>query len=191
MVSWNLERRIRLIQLDQYENRAYKRGASRMGELAWVLMRAIFFMHSIPVSSGLKTAILRMFGAKIGRGVVIRSRVNISMPWFLEIGDHVWIGDDVGILSLAPVKIGSHTCISQRAYLCTGSHDFSSKSFALIVKPITIHDGCWIGAVSFVGPGVTMQECSRSCAGAVVVKDVPSGTTVAGVPAKPLVASKH
>jgi putative colanic acid biosynthesis acetyltransferase WcaF len=132
----------------------------------------------------LKVAVLRSFGAKIGVRVVIRSRVNITFPWKLEIGDHVWIGDEVLILSLERVVIGSNVCISQRAFLCTGSHDFAKETFDLITRPLTIGDGCWIGAQAFVGPGVTMSPNSRCLAGAVVVKDVAAGTTVGGVPAR-------
>jgi len=173
-----------MIQLDQFANSVFKRGVPKWFELLWILVRSAFFMHSIPIPSRLKAMLLRCFGAKVGQGVVIRSRVNISMPWRLAIGDHCWIGDDVTMLSLAPIKIGSHCCISQRAFLCTGSHDFDKPTFDLIVKPIVIEESCWLGAQSFIGPGVTMAMGSRCLAGAVVVKDTASKTTVGGVPAK-------
>ena len=138
-----------------------------------------------PLPSPWKVTALRIFGAKVGRGVVIRSRVHITFPWRLEIGDHVWIGDEVSILSLARVSVGSHSCLSQRAFLCTGSHDFSRETFDLVVGPIALEEGCWVGAGSFVGPGVHFGKASRCLAGAVVVKDVAAGTTVRGVPASP------
>ena len=94
--------------------------------------------------------------------MVIRSRVNITFPWKLEIGDNVWIGDEVLILSLKQVTIGSNVCISQRAFLCTGSHDFGKETFDLITRPIVIGDGCWIAACAFIGPGA----------------EVPAGTMV-------------
>lgn len=89
------------------------------------------------------------------------------------------------ILSLAEVKIGSNTCISQRAFLCTGSHDFTKRGFDLITKPIEVSESCWVCAQSFVGPGVTMAKGSRCLPGAVVVNNVDSAVTVSGVPAKP------
>lgn len=119
----------------------------------------------------IKVAVLRLFGAKVGDGVVIRSRVNITFPWKLEIGNDVWLGDEVMILSLAPVKIGNNVCISQRAFLCTGSHDFRKESFDLITQPITIEDSSWICAQAFVGPGVTVPEGTMVKAGDAARRD--------------------
>lgn len=170
--------------LSGFQNRGFSRGASSWKEGLWWVVRSLLFAPWFPLPSALKVASLRAFGAQVGEGVVIRSRVNITFPWRVQIGDHVWIGDEVLILSLAPVLIGSHVCLSQRAFLCTGSHDFSKETFDLITRPIVIGQGSWIGAQSFVGPGVTFGEGGRCLAGAVVVKDVAAGTTVGGVPAK-------
>src|SRR5947207_3559368 len=126
---------------------------------------------------------LRSFGEKIGKGVVIRANVNISFPWRLTIGDHVWIGEDVGILSLAPVTIGSNVCISQRAYLCTGSHDFRREDFKLKTAPVTVGDGTWIAALSFIAPGVKIGGSAVVSAGSVVLNNVLAGSFVRGNPA--------
>lgn len=173
-----------MIDLSQFDNGDFQRGASRLKELAWWFARSLFFAGWFPVPSALKVRILRLFGAKVGKGVVIRSRVDISFPWRLSLGDHVWVGDEVKILSLAEVEVGSHVCLSQRAFLCTGSHDFGSTAFDLRTGPIRIGPGCWIGAQAFVGPGVVFGPESRCLAGAVVVRSVPQGGTVAGVPAR-------
>ncbi len=127
--------------------------------------------------------VLRLFGAKVGYGVVIRSRVNITFPWRVEIGDHVWIGDEVLILSLDRVCIGSHVCISQRAFLCTGSHDYKKESFDLVTKPIVIEDSCWIAAGVFIGPGVTVKSNTVCAAGAVLVRDAGPRELLVGNPA--------
>lgn len=174
-----------MIDLSQFDNGDFQRGASRLKELAWWFARSLFFAGWFPLPSALKVRILRLFGAKVGKGVVIRSRVDISFPWRLSLGDHVWVGDEVKILSLDEVEVGSHVCLSQRAFLCTGSHDFDSTAFDLRTGPIRIGRGCWIGAQAFVGPGVVFGPGSRCLAGAVVVRSVPQGGTVAGVPARP------
>lgn len=170
------------MNLSDFNNRAFHRGAPAWKEVLWWAVRSLLFAPWFPVPSALKVGALRAFGASVGEGVVIRSRVNVTFPWKLVIGNHVWIGDEVLILSLDEVVIGSHVCLSQRSFLCTGSHDFEKASFDLVTHPITISDGCWIGASTFVGPGVTFGPGSRSLAGAVVVKDVVGGTTVRGVP---------
>ena len=145
-----------MIRLDKFDNSEFDRGAGKLKEICWNLTKLLFFQTPLPFPSSFRRALLRCFGAKIGSGVVIRSRTNITFPWRLEIGDHVWIGEEVLILSLANVTIASHCCISQRAFLCTGSHDFNSESFDLIADPITIGEGSWIAACAFIGPGVTM-----------------------------------
>ena len=116
--------------------------------------------------------------------MVVRANVNISFPWRLRIGDHVWIGEDVGILSLAPVTIESNVCISQRAYLCTGSHDFRREDFKLRVDPITVRTGSWVAAAAFVGPGVEVGAGAVVAAGSVVFENVSPNTLVQGNPAR-------
>ena len=156
-----------MIDLSKYNNSPFTRGAPAWKEAFWWVVRSLLFAPWFPVPSALKVAALRIFGAKIGAGVVIRSRVNITMPWRFECGDQVWIGDEVQILSLARVRIGSNVCISQRAFLCTGSHDFRKESFDLITEPIEIADSCWVAAQAFVGPGAVVPAGTMVKAGEV------------------------
>ena len=172
------------MDLSIYDNSDFDRGAPPWKEALWMLVRSLFFQNSFPWPSDLRVELLRLFGAKIGRGAVIRANVNISFPWRIVIGDNVWIGEDVGILSLAPVKIGSNVCISQRAYLCTGSHDFRNNDFKLKTEPITIGDRTWVAASAFIGPGITIGSDSVISAGAVVFSDVPTNSFVRGNPAE-------
>ncbi len=169
-----------MLDLCSFDNSAFDRGAPLWKEALWWLVRSLLFAPWFPVPSALKRGALRAFGAKVGGGVVIRSRVNVTFPWRLEIGDGVWIGDEVLILSLDRVSIGANSCISQRAFLCTGSHDFSKPSFDLRTRPIVIGEGCWIGACSFVAPGVSFGPGSRCCAGAVVTKNLVPGEDARG-----------
>lgn len=127
--------------------------------------------------------LLRLFGAKVGIGVVVRSKVDITFPWRLSVGDHVWIGEEVLILSLAQVTVESSVCISQRAFLCTGSHDPQKITFDLITRPIHIRSGVWIAAGAFIGPGIEIGNRAVVSAGSVVLKDVQPATVVRGNPA--------
>jgi len=172
------------VDLSIYDNSDFDRGASRGKEAVWALARWIFFQNALPWPSSLRVALLEMFGAKIGARVVIRANVNISFPWRLQIGDQVWIGEDVGILSLAQVTIESNVCISQRAYICTGSHDFRRKDFKLKAAPITVRTGGWVAAAAFIGPGVEIGAGSIVSAGSVVLENVPANVLVQGNPAR-------
>jgi putative colanic acid biosynthesis acetyltransferase WcaF len=172
------------MDLRKFDNAGFDRGAPRWKEALWLIVRSVFFAGWFPLPSAVRVFWLRMFGARIGRGVVIRGRVNITFPWRFECGDHVWIGEEVVILSLANVRIEGSVCISQQAFLCTGSHDFSKEAFDLVSRPIDISDGAWLGARTFIGPGVRLGKNCRCLAGAVVVKSVAAKTTVGGVPAR-------
>jgi hypothetical protein len=111
------------INLGTYDNSDFDRGAPTWKRGPWVVVRCVFFQNPCPWESAFRSALLRAFGAKIGKGVGIGSNVNISFPWRLIVGDHVWIGDDVGILSLAQVTIESNVCVARRSFLCTARHD--------------------------------------------------------------------
>ncbi len=173
------------MRLDAYKS-GLDRGAPLWREALWLLVKIPFFLFPVPLPSSLRVRVLRAFGARLGAGIVIRPGVDISFPWRLSAGDHVWIGERARFLSLGQISLGSHVCISQEAFLCTGSHNYKSPGFSLIVKPIDIADGCWIGARAFVGAGVSVGTGAVVAACAVVVKDVSNGTVVAGNPARPL-----
>ena len=133
--------------------------------------------------SGVKARLLRLFGARIGRGLVIKPHVRIKYPWRLAVGDHCWIGEGVWIDNLADVTLGSHVCLSQGAYLCTGSHDHRRRTFDLITRPIRVEDGAWVAARTTLLPGVTVGANALVAGGSVVVKDVEAGAIVVGNPA--------
>jgi putative colanic acid biosynthesis acetyltransferase WcaF len=171
------------MDLSRYSAAHFDRGASRMKEALWQVVSFFFFRMPWPLPSALRVALLRAFGARIGDSVIIRAGVNITFPWRVEVGNHVWFGEDVTVLSLARVTIGSHVCLSQKAYLCTGSHDFRKETFDLQTRPITVGDRAWIAAQTFVAPGVNIGQGSMICAGAVVIEDVPERTIVRGNPA--------
>lgn len=166
----------------EYDNSWYKPG-KKLKIAIWYFINILFFINKVNPLSGLKIWILRRFGAKIGIGVLIKPGVNIKYPWFLTIGDYTWIGEDVWIDNLAEVKVGSNCCISQGAMLLCGNHNFKKSSFDLIIKPITLEDGVWIGAKSMVCPGVTAKSHSVLTVGSIISKDMEPYTIYRGNPA--------
>jgi putative colanic acid biosynthesis acetyltransferase WcaF len=172
--------------LDQFDaNKGFSRGRSSLVTAVWYLLKCAFLLSAWPWPVGLKVALLRAFGAKIGTGVVIKPRVNVHFPWKLEVGDHAWIGEEVFILNFELVRIEANACVSQRAFLCTGNHDYRDPGFSYRNAPITIGEGAWVGASVFVGPGVAVGEESVLAAGSVVTRHVPANTIVGGNPAEP------
>jgi putative colanic acid biosynthesis acetyltransferase WcaF len=119
----------------------------------------------------------------VGRGVILKPNLRITFPWKLNLGDHVWLGEECWILNLAPIIIEDHVCISQRAFLCAGNHNYKSPTFDFVTKPIQIERGAWIGANAFVGPGVTVGAQAVVCAGSVVTTDLPANGVFQGNPA--------
>jgi len=173
-----------MIRLAGYTTGSFDRGQPLWFEALWMAVKCLFFLTPVPWPSGFRVALLRAFGAQIGRGVIVRAQVNVTFPWRLSVGDDVWIGEEVIILSLAPVTLESNVCLSQRAFLCTGSHDFRAPTFDLVVKPITVRAGSWIAAQVFVAPGVEIGAESMVAAGSVVLENVPPKSLVQGNPAK-------
>jgi putative colanic acid biosynthesis acetyltransferase WcaF len=172
-----------MIRLEGYTTGDFDRGQPFWFEALWLATRCLFFLNPIPWPSELRVAMLRAFGAKIGKGVVVRAGVNVTFPWRLKVGDFVWFGEEVVVLSLAEVSIESHVCLSQRAFLCTGSHNFRAPKFDLVTKPITIRGSSWVAAQAFIAPGVEIGEGTMVAAGSVVLKSVPPRSFVQGNPA--------
>lgn len=133
--------------------------------------------------NSIKVSVLRFFGAKIGKGVVIKPGVNVKYPWLLTIGDYSWIGEDVWIDNLAQVTIGADCCISQGTLLLTGNHNYKLPTFDLIVKPIVIEDGAWVGAKCIVCPGVTVGSHAVLTVGTIATKSISGFGVYQGNPA--------
>lgn len=175
------------IKNDRFDPRqGLDRGRPRWIEALWYLTKCLLFLPAWPVPSRMKCAVLRWFGASIGCGVVIKPRVNIHFPWKLAVGDHAWIGEEVFILNFEPVTIGAHCCISQRAFLCTGNHDFRKAHMPYRNQPIIVEDGGWVGAQVFVSPGVIIGMEAVVTAGSVVTKSQPAKMVCSGNPCVPV-----
>ncbi len=172
-------------RLDQFDHaKGLDRGRPKAVEAAWYLLKCLFLLSPLPWPSALRVALLRGFGAQIGRGVNIKPRVNVHFPWKLAVGDHAWIGEEVFILNFEPVRIGAQACVSQRVFLCTGNHDFRDPAFSYRNAPIEVGGGAWIGAGAFIGPGVTVGAEAVVAAGSVVTRSIPENSICAGNPAE-------
>lgn len=169
--------------LAAYDSSSFDPGRSLPWRLAWYATSLVVLESGwFPISS-LKVGLLRLFGAHIGQGVVIKPHVRIKFPWRLVVGDHCWIGQEAWIDNLAGTRLGDHVCISQGAYLCTGGHDHRQPAFDLITRPIEIANGGWVGARAILLPGVTIGPQAVVAAGSVIHRDIGPGEIVAGNPA--------
>lgn len=169
-------------RLDQYDNSWFKPG-NPFKRILWYYTNTLIFNNGFFPFSGLKVMLLKLFGAKIGQGVVIKPHVNIKYPWFLSIGDHTWIGEKVWIDNLCEVRIGAHCCLSQEAFLLTGNHHYKKSTFDLMTRPIILEDGVWIGAKATVAPGVVCYSHSLLTVGSIAVKNLEAFSIYSGNPA--------
>lgn len=167
----------------KYNNSWYKPGAGKIKQLVWYFCNVIFIKNHYQPMSLVKVVVLRLFGAKIGKGVNIKPGVNIKYPWRLTIGDYCWIGEDVWIDNLADVKIGNNVCISQGAMLLCGNHNYKTSTFDLQIGKIELEDGAWIGAKSVVCPGVAVKSHAILSVASVASSDLESYSIYRGNPA--------
>jgi putative colanic acid biosynthesis acetyltransferase WcaF len=151
----------------------------------WWLVQWFLFRPSPQVLYSWRRFLLRLFGAHIGHQVLIRPTALVTYPWKLRIGDYSWIGDDVVLYSLGEITIGQHTVVSQRSYLCAGTHDYTAPGFDITGPPITLGDQVWIAADVFVGPGVEIGTGSVVGARSTVLESLPGGMLCYGHPASP------
>ncbi|WP_318311075.1 putative colanic acid biosynthesis acetyltransferase [Flagellimonas crocea] len=175
-----------MLDLKNYNTPSDFRGKSIFIVQLWWIVQALLFRTSPQVLYGWRRFLLRIFGAKIGKGVIIRPTVKITYPWKLTIGNYSWVGDDVVLYSLGEIEIGVNTVISQKSYLCTGSHDYMKSDFPIYSDKIKIGDSCWLATDVYIAPGVTIGKATIVGARSSVFKSLPEKTICYGSPAKPI-----
>src|SRR5271166_6257470 len=169
-------------RLNSFRSDQFERGRSRSVEAAWLIIQWLFISSWLPGTCHRKF-LLRLFGARLGHNLVLKPGLKVKFPWRLIIGDNSWIGEDVWIDNLEFVTVGSNACISQGAYFCTGSHNWSKPTFDLVVRPIFVGNSAWIAARCVVGPGVEVGEGAVLALGSVANKDLGPWTINRGNPA--------
>jgi putative colanic acid biosynthesis acetyltransferase WcaF len=170
-------------ELSKFTTGNYHPGAGKLKVLIWYFLNYGIMNSAFPWPYGMKSALLRMFGARVGKGLVIKTKVRIKNPWRLTIGDHCWIGESVWIDNLEDVVLGNNVCVSQGALLLTGNHDYKKSDFPYRLGKITIEDGVWIGAQTVVCPGVVCRSHAILTVGSVATRELEPWGIYSGNPA--------
>ena len=172
------------VRLAETTNGGYRPGRPLFVRAIWLIVEWALLANPLVTSYGLKRTVLRLFGAQVGTGVIIKPNVKVKYPWRLSIGDHSWIGEQAWIDNMENVRIGANSVLSQGAYVCTGNHDWSDPRMPLAPRPTVIEDGVWIAAFARVGPGIRIGEESIVALGAVVSADTEPRGIYVGNPAQ-------
>jgi putative colanic acid biosynthesis acetyltransferase WcaF len=159
---------------------------NRLCRMVWGLVFVLFFRFSPKPFHAWRAFLLRIFGAKVGRGVHVYPGVKIWAPWNLELADECGIGNGAILYSMGKIIIGRRAVISQGAHLVAGTHDYTKSGFPLVTRPINIGDHVWIAAEAFVHPGISIGEGCVIGARSVVTKDMPTWMVCAGHPCNPI-----
>jgi putative colanic acid biosynthesis acetyltransferase WcaF len=162
------------------------RGRSALTVQLWWLVQATLFRLSPQVAYGWRRWLLRLFGARVGRGVLVRPSVRTTYPWKVVLGERAWIGDDVVLYSLERISVGHDAVVSQRSYLCAGTHDHEQASFPLVGRPIVVGNESWLATDVFIAPGVTIGNGAVVGARSSVFSDLPEMMVCFGTPAQPV-----
>jgi len=159
---------------------------NRLYRVIWGLADTLFFRYSPRPCFAWRAFILRVFGAKVGKGVRVYAKTKIWAPWNLELGDECAIANGVILYSQGRIQISRRATVSQGSHLVAGTHDYNLPGFPLLTSPIIIGEYAWLAADTFVHPGITIGEGCVIGARSVVTKDMPQWMVCAGHPCKPI-----
>lgn len=173
-----------MADLSKDDNSSPPAGRGILVRALWSFFSAFFLKNPLNPSSGIKAGLLRLFGAKVGKGVVLKPSITIRHPWNVEIGDFSWVGEGARLDSPGKIRIGKNCCISQDARLSAENRDGADPASETIVKPIVVEDGARVGAGATVLPGVTVGSHANIGAGSVLLQDAEPRKTYAGNPAQ-------
>lgn len=172
--------------LENFEVTEGFRGKSKIVVQIWWIVQGTLFALSPQFFYGWRRFLLRLFGAKIGRGVLIRPSTKITYPWKISIGDFSWIGEETVLYSLGEIVIGNNVAVAHGVYFNTGLHDYTQKKFTILSKNIYVEDECWITNDVYIAPGVKIGKGCVIGARSSVLKDMKEGWVCYGTPAIPI-----
>lgn len=176
--------RVTVQQLSEFRLPRNFRGRWSLYVQLWWIVQATLFRCSPQIFYGWRRWLLRRFGAQVGKGVLIRPSVRVTYPWKLFIGDYAWIGDDVMLYTLGEIIIGANAVVSQKSYLCTGTHDLMKPTFDISAHPIRVGEQAWIATDVFVAPGVEIGAGTVVGARSSVFNSLPARVVAMGSPAR-------
>lgn len=156
----------------------------RVTRLIWNAVWAVCASWTPPQMGAWRRCLLRCFGAQIHSTASVRGGAKIWYPPNLDMAAHSVLADGVRCYNMAQVSIGEESIISQGAFLCGGTHDFTLSSNPLQTRPIIIGPRVWVAAEAFVAPGTTIPEGCVIGARAVLSGKLSSWSVYAGNPAK-------
>lgn len=173
----------RVIDLSCADRGQYKPARGFLVQLAWLVIEALLVNNRLMVASPIRIGLLRLFGAKIGKRCRFMHAIRVKYPWELEVGDHCWFGEGLWIWNHAPVKVGSHVCLSQNVFVSSGSHAVSTD-MVLRVAPIVIEDGVWVSSGCVVQMGLTIGRSAVVTPLSVVHKSLEAEGIYGGNPCR-------
>lgn len=157
---------------------------NKLGRVIWWFVYALLFRPSPRIAHSWRCFLLKLMGAHVGRSVKVNPSCRIWAPWLLSLGDESAVSHEADCYNVAPIRIGAHATVSQRAFLCTASHDPADPHMRLTSAPIHIEEQAWVCAEAFISPGITIGKGGVAAARSVVTRDVNPWTIVGGNPAQ-------
>ncbi len=162
-------------------------GSERVRTQLWEICWALFCRWTPKPANPWRLFWLRRFGATLNGNPFVHPRARVTHPWNLTLHDRACLGDGAHAYALGPIELHAGCTIAQEAYLCTGTHDFSSPQLPLQTAPIIVGELAFVGLRAIVLPGVNIGRNAVVGAGAVVTHEVAAGQKVAGNPARPVI----
>jgi len=158
--------------------------SDRLRRVVWAIVYSLLFRFSPRPFHEWRSFLLRCFGSRLGPNCHIYPKARIWAPWNLVCGDVVAIADEVIVYNPSLITLGSHSTISQQAYLCGATHDYDMPEFPMVSSPISVGAYAWVCARAAVQPGVSVGDGAILGFGSIATRDLEPWSVYAGIPAR-------